>query len=781
VTSGEGGGFPTEAVPGSGTPPEADRLIRSILAEPVVDVPVPERRARRRHRVGGGLLADRNAGTSPWGPRALVAVAVIWGLVVLRTERLPVASPNDSSVHSLTIAWATHQIAAGHFPLDGWFPYLSLGSPFFLHYQSFSAVVAGLVGNVITAPQAFSWSLYLGLSIWPVSVYLGCRLFDLDRWTAACAAACAPVITNGPVGYGFEHEAYIFYGSGLWSQLWGMLLLPIALGLAWRAISRNERLVAAGVALGGVIILHFLTAYFAGLAVFVFAFLRPTRLVSRVRRLVITGGVALLTACWVLVPLIATAKWAATNEFEEHTYFDDSYGAKQVLSWLFHGQILDSGHFPVISILAAVGFLTCVLRLRRDERARALIAAFVLSLCLYFGRVTWGSLVNILPDSSDLLFHRYVMGVQLFGVVFAGIGASTLMRVVVRILPGLPERLRNAIPGREFLVAATAVVVFVAVLEPAWRAVGAYDAFSAIAIQNQRLADATAGTQVNTLIARAESEGGGRIFAGLPSDGWAYDFRVGSVPVYIYLADRGVDAVGFTLRTSSLTTDPEAYFDESAEGDYELFGIHYLIYPSYKTPSVPATLLERQGEYELYAIDTFGLVHIVDTSGSIDANGNDLGLATASYLGNDLADRDIYETISYDHIPAAPPTATPSDLPKGSPGTVLSESDNLVEGEVTTTVDMARRAVVILSASFDTGWRVTVDGHPATPEMVVPAIVGVTVGPGVHTIFFRYQSFAWYPELIAVSLLTAGVGLVYERRRRQHAVSGAPGPTTPMT
>jgi hypothetical protein len=288
------------------------------------------------------------------------------------------------------------------------------------------------------------------------------------------------------------------------------------------------------------------------------------------------------------------------------------------------------------------------------------------------------------------------------------------------------------------------------------------------------------------LIARINEDGGGRVFAGLPSDTWAYNFRVGSVPLYIYLADEGVDAVGFTLRTSSLTTDPEAYFNEYAAGDYELFGIHYLIYPSDRPPGVPANLIERQGSYDLYSVASFGLVHVVDTSGTIAADGTDLGAATKAYLEDDDADKDIFDTIAYGGRPAASPTANPDALSATAPGTVLAENDDLDQGEATTTVRMNRRAVVILSASFDPGWRVTVDGVPATPEMVVPAIVGVTVGPGLHTITFRYQAYGWYPELIAISLLTIVVGIAYERRRRRVArrdpgISDGPiAPTDPL-
>ena len=50
---------------------------------------------------------------------------------------------------------------------------------------------------------------------------------------------------------------------------------------------------------------------------------------------------------------------------------------------------------------------------------------------------------------------------------------------------------------------------------------------------------------------------------------WGADFTVGEVPVFKYLESRDVDEVGYTLRTASLMTDPEYFFDERNPSDYQ--------------------------------------------------------------------------------------------------------------------------------------------------------------------------------------------------------------------
>lgn len=689
------------------------------------------------------------------GPFALLALSVGFGLWVLRTERIPVAYPNDSSVHSLTVAWATHQLRAGHFPLDGWFPFLSLGSPFFIHYQSISAVITGLLGELITPAQAVGWTLYLLLALWPISVYLGARFFGLNRWTAATAAAVAPLIMSS-VGYGFEHQSYDWLGSGLWSQLWGMWMLPLAWGLSWRAVSQRRHVFWAVLALSSTIAFHFLTAYLAGLTLALWALLRPTQIVRRVGRVVVIGGGAVLAAAWVLVPLISTANFAATNEFEIGEFWDDSYGARKILRWLVTGHLYDNGRLPVFTVLVGIGFLVCVWRARRDERCRAVLGAYVLSMLLYFGRPTLGFAIDLLPDNQDLLLHRYVMGIDLAGCFLAAIGAIALANgalVLARRVAGGPLRRLAAVPHISIASSIIAIALLVGALIPAWTEVANYDYSSAIGIQEQLVADQNEGAQVNQLIDLAEADGGGRIYAGEPSN-WGHSFTVGSVPVYIYLTDKGVDAIGFTLRTSSLMTDPEAYFDEYVPGDYRTFGIHYLLLPVGHPLPVPATLMQSVGAYELWRVGPPGLVHVVDTITPIVANSTNLGAQTQAFLSSAESTEGLYPTVAFDGKAAAPPTASSTAAPRTAAGTVRKESDDLTEGEVRATVDVRRTAVVLLSASFDPGWTVTVDGRAATPEIVAPALVGVTVSPGVHSVFFRYQAYPHYPLLFGLAALT---------------------------
>ena len=211
-----------------------------------------------------------------------------------------------------------------------------------------------------------------------------------------------------------------------------------------------------------------------------------------------------------------------------------------------------------------------------------------------------------------------MMGVQLAALLLAGRGAAWLAARCVRLLEARVPRWSPGLSAMAVLLAA------VAVLAPAWLQLGTYDRQDGAAIAAQRRADVTEGAELDRLIAVIERDGGGRTYAGMPSN-WGQDFTVGTVPVFKYLESRDVDEVGYTLRTASLMTDPEYFFDDRDPSDYRLFGIRYLILPARDQPPVRARLAMRSGPYRLWTIDGAGYVQAGQIIGEISANRTNVG------------------------------------------------------------------------------------------------------------------------------------------------------------
>jgi hypothetical protein len=707
---------------------------------------------------------DSGGRTAVWWLWLLVAAAVGWNLFSLRALTLRVAYLDDSSLHEQMVRFAAAQLRAGHLPLTSWFPFLGEGSPQFLHYQSLPATLTGALGLLVGPDVAFRWTLYLLLSLWPISVYLSARAFGAGRPGAAASAAMAPFLVSA-TGVGYEQHAYVWTGFGVWTQLWASWTLPLAWGWSWRAIRDGRGYVGAILLTALTVALHFETGYLALSVLLVWPLVGGRPLVARLRRAAVLLGASLLASAWVIVPLVEQRKWAAVNEPLQSSGLVNGYGARLVLGWLVSGQLLDHGRLPVVTVFAALGFGLAWLAWSSDADARALLAALAVCLLLAFGRTTFGSFTDVIPGSADLFFRRFMMGVQLAALLLAGRGAAWLAARCVRLLEARVPRWPPGLSPAAILVAA------IAVLAPAWLQLGAYDRHDGAAIAAQRRADDTAGADVDRLIAVIERDGGGRTYAGMPSN-WGQDFTVGTVPVFKYLESRDVDEVGYTLRTASLMADPEYFFDDRDLSDYQLFGIRYLILPARDQPPVRARLAMRAGPYWLWTIDGAGYIQTGRIVGEISANRTNVGARSVRLLRSGLAADGAYLGVRYG-VDGGGDSRLPTVRSQSSAGVVSAERANLDDGEAAATVRMRRPGVVVLSASYDPGWTATVNGRPRPTRMVAPALVAVDVPAGTDHVVFRFHGYGDYPELLALSGLTLAMvavpPLCVRRVSRRHA------------
>jgi hypothetical protein len=700
---------------------------------------------------------------APW---AIVAIAVVFNLWVLRAEVTPVQSLNDGAVHRSMIGWAAERWTSGHLPLDGWYPELALGSSRFHHYQSLPHVVTGLLAIPIGSERAYTWTLYLGLSLWPIAVFAGGRLMGLGRWRSAAAALASPLVVSAPT-LGYEWGSYSWRGYGTWTQLWGMWALPFAWGLGYRAVARGRSYAWAALAIAVAIAVHLLTGYLALLSIGVLALVRPTQLLRRLGRAALVGVGAVLVAAWVVAPLLLDRAFTIQDEFSRNNVFYDSFGARRILSWMVSGELFDRDRFPVLTLAAGLGLVLCLLRWRRDERARALVALALLSLLLFFGRSTLGPVLRLLPGSGDLFLRRYIFGVHLAGLYLAGLGLAWLGRVSV-------ARARRWV-GRPLPAIAAAAAVAVLVLSPAWTERAAWAAVGARWIDEQRGFDATEGAQVAELVAIAERSGPGRIYAGLRSN-WGSTYRVGQVPVYVTLLNLDADAIGFTRPTWSLSSPAEFRFRDTDPAHFDVFDVRYLIQPSSREPLVEATLVAERGRHQLWRIAVDGTVEVVDVGDRIEADRTDLGVRIAPWLSSDLPAAGVHPAIAFAGLEAPASTLRNSRAPNDPAGEVVDVSLALDEGSASAIVDLERPAAVLLKASFDNRWRVTVDGRQVQAQMFAPSLVGRLVPPGRHEVAFTYVAFPRYDLLLIIGAATfAALFLVPARLIRRRTASVAEG------
>jgi hypothetical protein len=204
------------------------------------------------------------------------------------------------------------------------------------------------------------------------------------------------------------------------------------------------------------------------------------------------------------------------------------------------------------------------------------------------------------------------------------------------------------------------------------------------------------------------------------------------------------------LRTASLVADNEAYFNQNDPTQYQLYNIRYILMPDGMTPPVVATLIASSGRHHLWEVAASGYLEVVDTAGIIEANRTDMAAQMQPFMHSTAFEQGQLATVAFNGGVAGTPTLPIGATPNSSPG---SSADVLVEaqnGLFAGTVIANRTATVVLKASFDPRWLVTVDGKIAAPYMVVPGFVAVTVQPGRHSVVFQYIGYSHYPLLLAI-------------------------------
>lgn len=707
-------------------------------------------------------MSGRPTRTNRW-EAALLALPVGFNLWVLRAEVRVVENLNDGSVHAAMVRVAGRAFRQLRVPLDVWFPFITTGTPNFHQYQSLPHIVSGLPGALIGGDAMYAWSLYLLLALWPISVYLGMRLMGWGGTHALAAAFVSSFVASVP-GYGAEWFSYLYAGLGVWTQLWGVWLLPIALGLTWRAVDRGAAPVRAAVVLGLTIVANLITGYFAVLAVGVWTIVRPGRrdIVPRSIRAIGVGAAGLATTAWLVVPALSDQKWLAGGHFTLGA-LRHSFGARKVFGWFLSGRLTDQAfmpsglRFPVITLLMYVGIIWCVVNFRKHARARGLLGLLVVALVMFAGRPTFGFLIDWLPGSGALLLHRYVLAVQLVAVCLAGVGAGWLTALALDALRG---RVTPAV------AVAAIVVVGVLVLVPAMRERANLAAISARLIDAQFAAERQDGGARKALIRRALREGNGRIYAGRP-DNWGRAYKVGAVSGYNAVVNADADVVGYVFRVGSILYDAELLFDESELPQLDAFGVRYLLLPASRRPPVSAELIERRGAHTLWRIRGSGYVAVVDTAGAMSiARQRDAWAEQRRFLDSAELERGVYAPVSYLGRAAASPTLTGGASPATSPGTVRPLNFDRAKGVFAASVNASRTVAVVLKSSFHGRWRVTVDGRVADKYMVMPGYPAVTVGAGQHRIEFRYMPVGDYPFLLGLAAAALVVLFLVSRRMR---------------
>ena len=601
--------------------------------------------------------------------------------------------------------------------------------------------------GLLTLFNLVRYALLVGF---PVVVYLSMRRMRFSTLASAVAAAAASLFsTDGR--FGFEYGSYLWHGSGMYTQLWAMVLSFVTLACVDRLVSKGKGHVAAVVTLTLLVLCHLLYVYMMAIsaALLLLVGLRRDNAGPRIVRLAVVGGLVALITSYMFVPFFLGRAYLNASPYLQSWKYD-SYGAENILKALVSGDLLDFGRLPVLTALLALGLAAAVLT--RTRPARIALVLFVVWLLLYFGRPTWGRLIDILPLHEGLLLHRFSGGVHLAAILLIGLGADWLWRQVVL----LPRRWRAAAVG----------VLVLVLLVPALQERHRYYATNTNLMERSRRA-VESDADARAVLAKLRDLPPGRTHAGIRGRG--VGLRFGELHFYDLLTFHRIVAASAPYSGVSLNAEFMWHFDDHNAAHYDLFDVKYLVAPRGWSPPDFLRPLEQTGRYVLYEAPTRGYAEFaVIAERASPASQLALFFQNRSwFLGTDPA---AGKFVRYDFPPGR--SADSAGAPEGGPlagersGCFGGKTgdERISPGRVDLRVECPTPSTLVLKMTYHPNWRVAVDDQEARTFMVSPSFIGVELPPGAHSVRAEYRS-----GLLKTSLLILGgvtlVGVIGFRRR----------------
>lgn len=670
---------------------------------------------------------------------ALVLFAVGFNLWLYRLEPTAKIDPNDNTFQYALVD-RTNQIwnfAQGKFSLlfDHWVPNWAQGYNLPAYYSHIPqiAIVATwrLFGQFTSLFTYYHWVIYLLLSLFPVSVFIALRILNMPWIAAGIGSLLASQLSTDGL-YGLDPPSFLWRGYGLSSQLFAMIFLPLALAYAWKKDVRRAILFLAATTAGhlGIGMIAFLAVAVVGLRHF--------------KKLpLIFAGVLILLGYWI-VPIFLNGNYHNISFWDPIWKFN-SYGTKEVLTRLFNGDLFDFGRFPVLTILVFIGFFASLLSPTYFPFA-LLFGAMV---ALYFGRATWGGLIDLIPGMREFHLSRFIVGVHLAGLFLISIAIDWLVKRVHWVVYVIIGLLFFAIAGQTIRYATF------------------NDELIMQANRNYEAVQPDVDELFRTL-RELQKERPGRVFAGRGGS-WGKDFRVAETPYYMHLSTYGIPTVLWLPQTWSPNSDVEQYFSEDNSAHYDLFNIRYVVAPPSQTPQQFWKLISEAKTWKLYEVETSGYITGGIRPAIVAGSKEDYKNVVRLWIHSNIPAQGLYPELTFDtgsypkntglpnfkmvneatyQVPngsthalfAEPPVYQPHTSYPVTP-TVLSQSDDtdMIFKATVEVPESCTECIVVLHQTYHPSWRATIDSKAIQTFAVFPFYIAIPISEGAHEVVFSYN------------------------------------------
>lgn len=779
---------------------------------------------------------------------AIVALAVGFNLWLYFPETTIKGDPNDnifqySLIYRTNWVWENYgcPFSPGCFPnladhnvttwAEGYsLPFYYSHIPQIVTVGSYHMIIEP-VTNLFHIPyslyQYYNLTKYLLLCIFPLFVFLAFLIAGISPIPAAFGAFFAGHYSTDGL-YGIDPPSFLWRGWGLTSQLYAMIFMPIGIVYSYRSMSKaitpdgtKSKLFDKDTVLASVFMIlttsgHMGIGVMGLLSIVPFLFLdfKWRNYIERFKKLVIIGILTIAVLAYWIIPVLLFDKYHIISFWDPIWKFN-SYGWYEVLKQFLQGETFDWQRLPVITGLSFIGVFVLLLNTRMFPFA----LLFLFWLLLYFGRTTWGGLLDLIPGMKDFHQHRFVVGFQIASLFLIPAASEYLYSLIRDTLHWIAAKIiiakrifsetgkdktgtildeikyfSRSIKLSGDALAYTNVIgyfVFTALfILLSYAAVKQTLAYTSL--NNRWIGEANSAFRYDeanfyNAVNKINSLPPARVYAGRPGN-WGHDFRLGSSQLYMLLGVNGFDMTQFLPETWSPMSENEQNFDERYAHDYDLLNVRYIVADkNHEFPS-SATLVQKFGPFQVYSVPTTGwfdvvtspmyvktektnyinLVHFWHRSYPrlwkmhplITLENNDAPPGMKKEI--EMKDESNYMEAGklkniWSDYPFVFPEATPS-------GKIISE--NVSKQTYSAVIDVPANCqfcYVMFKMSYHPNWKATLDGSPVKTSAVFPMYLAVAASPGQHKVEFTYEPNALKIILLVLEIL-AVILLLFRNR-----------------
>jgi hypothetical protein len=737
----------------------------------------------------------------------LLIFSVGFNLWIYRLEPTAFIDPNDNTFQYALVdrtnqMWdyadkkcsgITKPFCALSYLTDHWVPNWAEGYNlpyYYSHLPQIGIVASYRLTHGITQLSLFTHYhvvIYLLLSLFPLSVFWALRVVG-HSWISAGMGALISTHLSTDGLYGLDPASFLWRGYGLSSQLFAMIWLPLAFAYGHRWISQAHK--STSTLLLAISTLTVTTASHLGIGMITFLSLGIMAISSPIqsflaqtlhknslseakntllRLIPLFGGVGLLLGYWIMPILFH-------DNYHNISYWDpvwkfDSYGAKETIIRLLNGDLLDFGRLPILTILTLLGIIITI-----NSSLFPFALLFVFWLLMYFGRTTWGGVIDLIPGMSEYHLSRFIVGLHITSLFLI----PKAFEWIMQLIPA-----RNA---RPFIMAAFIILLGFLVYPQTLR----YSAHNDVLIKQANDNYTTSEKDANELILtlkELQKTSPGRVFAGRGGT-WGKEFRIAETPYFMHLSTFGIPTVLWLPQTWSPNSDTEQYFSEDQPKDYVLYNIRYVAAPPTQETQPFWNLIKESPTWKLYEVQTEGYITTGIRPAIVSIQKETFVNVVRLWIQSEYHKQKLYPELTFDptyprtsglpnfrmtdeatyKIPDGSEHSLFAEVPRYLPPTtevntpkVLSqsnESDMVFKTNVEVPED-CKECIVILHQSAHPSWKVTVDGKKAETMTVFPFYTAVKLETaGQHEVVFSYQSSTWKKLLFFIGMISIIIGLL---------------------